>query len=136
MGRQDTEERHEDGADQEQEVLVLDKGYRYREHRARHTDHDREPSLAEPRESVLHRHGGGVHVREGLVGLVDGEDPEGEEPGRHGQNGGDEAGGVGGIRRDVGEDEDHTQEVEPCVRDAVADARPTKPARSERAKRV
>ncbi len=62
---------------------------------------DRDDPPVQPREQVLHRHGGRVDVGERLVHLVDQQDADGDRPGGQGDQRGDHVGGA-----EVGDGED------------------------------
>src|SRR3954454_5744366 len=70
LREQDAEERYEEGAEQEEEVLVVDEVDDERARRSHGCDHEDEQPLGDARQDVLHRDGGGVDVGERLLRLV------------------------------------------------------------------
>ena len=90
VGEEDPEERNEDRAEEQQEVLVVPQVDHHRAGRGDRADEDDQQPLREPRQQVLERHGRRIDVREGLVRFVDGEREEGEDSGASGGDRGGE----------------------------------------------
>ena len=78
VGEQNAEERHEEGAEQEQELLVLGQVDHERDPGCQRGDADDQCPLRRARHDVLDRDGGRVDVRERLVGLVHREREQGD----------------------------------------------------------
>src|SRR5215204_3132196 len=119
---QHPEERHEAGAEEEQEGLVVakldHKGAYSRYSRDRHNQNP----LLEVREHVLERDRCRVHVGERLVGLVQGDSEEGErgrEPG-----GGDGRRDLDGIADASRQDDEDAEREHPGPTEEVAGSRP------------
>ena len=122
VGEEHGEERHEDRAEEEQEALVAADVDEQSAERRYGGDEDDQQLLRRARKRVLQRDGGGVRVRERLVGLRDEECEErhdrGEAPRDHG------GGKRSGIADVAGQNEHGTEREEPDVGHEVAEARP------------